>query len=59
MRPFRVDLQAGHPVPLGVNVADFALNLVDCDPEDPSSSLAKITNLWPQVCSVRSLRAFY
>ena len=46
----------GHPVPSGLNVADFALNLVDCGPEDPLSTLAKITAQWPQVCAVRSVR---
>ncbi|KAJ1487478.1 P-loop containing nucleoside triphosphate hydrolase protein [Baffinella frigidus] len=40
--------EVGHAVPAGINVADFALNLVDCDPEDASSTLAKITTLWPQ-----------
>jgi energy-coupling factor transporter ATP-binding protein EcfA2 len=38
----------GHPLPAGSNTAEFALDLVDCDPAEEASTLRDLTRQWPQ-----------
>ena len=38
----------GHPLPAGSNTAEFALDLVDCDPAAEASTLRDLTQQWPQ-----------
>jgi len=37
----------GHPLPDGSNLAEFALDLVDCDPTEDPSTLRHVTAQWP------------
>ena len=46
----------GHPIPAGSNTAEFALDLVDCDPTEEASTLHYLTRQWPQYPRPATLR---